>query len=414
MFNPLSLFIGSRFSRARQRNRMVSFISISSTLGIAVGVAVIIIGLSAMNGFERELQNRVLSVIPHGELEAVKPPLVDWQPILAKVEEHPRVTAAAPYIQFTALLEKGSSLKAVEVRGVDPTMQPKVSALPSYVKDGAWERLESGKQQVILGQGVADKLGIEVGDWITAMIPNPDPEARLKAPHRIRLQVSGLLALAGQIDHNFALVPLADAQEYLSMGTGITGIELNVDEVLDAQHIVREVGYTLPVYVYLKSWNQKYGYLYRDIQMVRTIMYLVMVLVIGVACFNIVSTLMMAVKDRAADIAILRTMGANDRLVRSIFVWHGILSGVVGSLAGSVLGSLVAVNLTAMVRQLEGIIGHQFLSGDIYFVDFLPTQLAFSDVMLVTLTAVALSFMATWYPARRASRLHPATVLSAK
>ncbi|KLV04778.1 outer membrane-specific lipoprotein transporter subunit LolE [Photobacterium aquae] len=414
MFRPLSLYIGKRFSRARQRSRMVSFVSMSSTLGIAVGVAVIIIGLSAMNGFERELQNRVLSVIPHGELEAVQPPFEHWQPVLEQVEKHPRVTAAAPYVRFTALLEKGNSLKAVEVRGVDPHQSHKVSSLPDFVKDNAWSKLQAGKHQVILGQGVAQKLGIGVGDWITAMIPNPDADLKLKAPHRIRLQVIGLLALAGQIDHSFAIVPLADAQQYLSMGEGVTGIEINVDNVLDANQIVREVGYTLPVYVYLKSWNQKYGYLYRDIQMVRTIMYLVMVLVIGVACFNIVSTLMMAVKERASDIAILRTMGATDRLIRSIFIWHGIMSGVVGSLVGSVLGSLVAVNLTTIISWVEGIIGYHFLSGDIYFVDFLPSQLAVHDVALVTLTAVILSLLATWYPAKRACALQPALVLSAK
>ncbi|MGF1714312.1 lipoprotein-releasing ABC transporter permease subunit LolE [Photobacterium chitinilyticum] len=414
MFRPLSLYIGSRFSRAKQRNRMVSFISISSTLGIAVGVAVIIIGLSAMNGFERELQNRVLSVIPHGELEAVKPPFTEWTSVLETAQTHPRVTGAAPYIRFTALLEKGSSLKAVEVRGVNPQEERKVSAIPDYVKGNAWQRFMAGKKQVILGQGVADKLGISEGDWITAMIPNPDPALKLKAPHRIRLQVSGLLALGGQIDHNFALVPLADAQQYLSMGDGVSGISLNVDNVLEAQAIVREVGFTLPVYVYLKSWTQKYGYLYRDIQMVRTIMYLVMVLVIGVACFNIVSTLMMAVKDRSADIAILRTMGASDGLVKSIFIWHGILSGVIGSLLGASLGSLVAINLTTLIKGLENVIGHQFLSGDIYFVDFLPTELAFQDVAIVSLTAVVLSLLATWYPARRASSLQPAQVLSAK
>ncbi|MGF1790910.1 lipoprotein-releasing ABC transporter permease subunit LolE [Photobacterium profundum] len=414
MFRPLSLYIGSRFSRAKQRNRMVSFISISSILGIAVGVAVIIIGLSAMNGFERELQNRVLAVIPHGELEAVKAPLTEWQPILETVKKHPRVTGAAPYVSFTALLEKGSNLKAVAVRGVNPEEEIQVSALPQYVKDNAWQNFSAGNKQVILGQGVAQKLQIGVGDWITAMIPNADSEKKLRAPHRIRLQVSGLLALGGQIDHNFAIIPLADAQQYLSMGEGVSGISLNVDNVLDAQSIVREVGFTLPVYVYLKSWTQKYGYLYRDIQMVRTIMYLVMVLVIGVACFNIISTLMMAVKDRAPDIAILRTMGATDGLVKSIFIWHGLLSGVVGSLVGSILGSLVAVNLTSLVKGLEMLIGHQFLSGDIYFVDFLPTELEINDVAVVAITAILLSLLATWYPARRASALQPALVLSAK
>ncbi|CAG20773.1 lipoprotein-releasing ABC transporter permease subunit LolE [Photobacterium profundum] len=414
MFRPLSLYIGSRFSRAKQRNRMVSFISISSILGIAVGVAVIIIGLSAMNGFERELQNRILAVIPHGELEAVKVPLTEWQPILETVKKHPRVTGAAPYVSFTALLEKGSNLKAVAVRGVNPEEEIQVSALPQYVKDNAWQRFSAGNKQIILGQGVAQKLQIGVGDWITAMIPNADSEKKLRSPHRIRLQVSGLLALGGQIDHNFAIIPLADAQQYLSMGEGVSGISLNVDNVLDAQSIVREVGFTLPVYVYLKSWTQKYGYLYRDIQMVRTIMYLVMVLVIGVACFNIISTLMMSVKDRAPDIAILRTMGATDGLVKSIFIWHGLLSGVVGSLVGSIIGSFVAVNLTSLVKGLETLIGHQFLSGDIYFVDFLPTELAINDVVVVAITAILLSLLATWYPARRASALQPALVLSAK
>ncbi|MCD9540266.1 lipoprotein-releasing ABC transporter permease subunit LolE [Photobacterium carnosum] len=414
MFRPLSLYIGSRFNRSKKRNRMVSFISLSSMLGIAVGVAVIIIGLSAMNGFERELQTRVLSVIPQGELQAVQPPLNNWKPLLKQVELHPHITAAAPYVEFTALLERGPKLKAVAVRGVDPKEQLKVSELPRYVKDNAWSRFTAGKREVILGQGVATKLKLKVGDWITAMIPNTDPQMKLRAPKRIRLQVVGLLALGGQIDHSLAIVPLQDAQQYLDMGQGVSGIEMNVDNVLNAQQIVKEVGDTLPVYVYLKSWTQKYGYLYRDIQMVRTIMYLVMVLVIGVACFNIVSTLMMAVKDRAADIAILRTMGATDRLIKSIFVWHGVLSGVLGSIIGSLFGSLIAINLTHIVRVIEKIIGHRFLSGDIYFVDFLPTQLAWQDVAIVTTTAIVLSLIATWYPATRASRLHPARVLSAK
>ena len=414
MFRPLSLYIGSRFNRSKKRNRMVSFISLSSMLGIAVGVAVIIIGLSAMNGFERELQTRVLSVIPQGELQAVQPPLNNWKPLLKQVERHPHITAAAPYVEFTALLERGTKLKAVAVRGIDPKEQLKVSELPRYVKDNAWSRFSAGKREVILGQGVATKLQLKVGDWITAMIPNTDPQMKLRAPKRIRLQVVGLLALGGQIDHSLAIVPLQDAQQYLDMGQGVSGIEMNVDNVLDAQQIVKEVGDTLPVYVYLKSWTQKYGYLYRDIQMVRTIMYLVMVLVIGVACFNIVSTLMMAVKDRAADIAILRTMGASDRLIKSIFVWHGVLSGVLGSIIGSLFGSLIAINLTHIVRVIEKIIGHRFLSGDIYFVDFLPTQLAWQDGVIVTTTAIVLSLIATWYPATRASRLQPARVLSAK
>ncbi|WP_333701924.1 lipoprotein-releasing ABC transporter permease subunit LolE [Vibrio hepatarius] len=414
MFSSLSLFIGRRFSRAKQRNKMVSFISLSSTLGIMVGVAVIIIGLSAMNGFERELKDRVLSVISHGEFEGVKEPILDWQSVVTQAEKHPEVEAAAPYVRLTALAEKGSQLKAIEVRGIDPVQEEKVSNLNQYIERDVWDNFAAGSKQVILGQGVASLLGVEQGDYLTLMIPSIGSASKVQAPKRVRVQVAGLLTLNGQIDHNLALVPLADAQQYAKLNQGVTGVSLKVSDVLNATQIVRESGNTLDVYVYLRSWQQKYGFLYRDIQLVRTIMYLVMVLVIGVASFNIVSTLMMAVKDRASEIAILRTMGATDGLVKRIFVWQGVFSGVLGSLVGSVIGVAVALNLTQIISALESLIGHKFLSGDIYFVDFLPSQVNVADVMLVSSTAIILSLLATWYPASRASKLNPAAVLSSK
>ncbi|EMK6670721.1 lipoprotein-releasing ABC transporter permease subunit LolE [Vibrio fluvialis] len=414
MLASLSLFIGGRFSRAKQRNKMVSFISLSSTIGIAVGVAVIIIGLSAMNGFERELQNRVLSVIPHGEFEGVRGPIQNWQSMVKQATKNPQVLAAAPYVKFTALAEKGTQLKAIEVRGVDPDMEQAVSRLSQFVTNNAWSTFEPGEQQVILGKGVADQLGAKVGDYVTLMIPTADGSSRVQAPRRIRVQISGLLALNGQIDHSMALLPLADAQQYARLDQGVSGVSIKVADVLSANQIVRSVGNTLNEYVYLRSWQQKFGFLYRDIQMVRTIMYLVMVLVIGVASFNIVSTLMMAVKDRAGEIAILRTMGATDGLVKRIFVWQGVFSGVLGSIVGSVFGVVIAFNLTPLVKGLETLIGHHFLSGDIYFVDFLPSQVESGDVLLVSGTAIVLSLLATWYPAARASKLNPASVLSSK
>jgi lipoprotein-releasing system permease protein len=403
--------IGGRFSRAKKRNKMVSFISLSSTIGIAVGVAVIIIGLSAMNGFERELQSRVLSVIPHGELEGVNGPLHNYTKTMNQALNHEDVVAAAPYVRFTGLAEKGSKLKAIEVRGVEPTFEQAVSSLSNFIDQEAWQNFYAGQQQVILGRGVANELNVAVGDYITLMIPQTGGANKVQAPKRVRVKVSGFLTLNGQID---ALVPLADAQQYARLGEGVTGISLKTDDVLNAPSIVREVGSMVDVYVYLKSWQQKFGFLYRDIQLVRTIMYLVMVLVIGVACFNIVSTLMMAVKDRAAEIAILRTMGAKDSLIKRIFVWQGVFSGVFGSLVGSVIGVLVALNLTPLIKGLESLIGHQFLSGDIYFVDFLPSQLHWPDVALVSVTAIVLSLLATWYPASRAAKLNPAAVLSSK
>ncbi|KLN66417.1 lipoprotein-releasing ABC transporter permease subunit LolE [Vibrio sp. VPAP30] len=414
MFSSLSLFIGGRFSRAKQRNKMVSFISMSSTIGIAVGVAVIIIGLSAMNGFERELKNRVLSVISHGEFEGVRDPLLDWEQVVLQAEKHPKIEAAAPYVKFTALAEKGAQLKALEVRGVDPALESKVSNLGEFIDPAVWKAFNAGQQQVILGKGIADLLKVNKGDFLTLMIPTSGATTKVQAPKRVRVKVAGLLTLNGQIDHNLALIPLQDAQSYAKMDEGVSGVAVRVTDVLNATQIIREAGNTLEVYVYLRSWQQKYGFLYRDIQLVRTIMYLVMVLVIGVASFNIVSTLMMAVKDRAAEIAILRTMGATDGLVKRIFVWQGVFSGVFGSVAGSVFGVLVALNLTPMIKALENFIGHKFLSGDIYFVDFLPSQVNPNDVILVSLTAIVLSLLATWYPASRASKLNPAAVLSSK
>lgn len=414
MFASLSLLIGSRFSRAKRRNKMVSFISLSSTIGIAVGVAVIIIGLSAMNGFERELKNRVLSVVPHGEFEGVRAPITHWQSLITQAQKSRHVLAAAPYVRFTALAEKGSKLKAVEVRGIDKALEPKVSSLVKFVEPSAWQAFAAGEQQVILGKGVAQNLAVQVGDYITLMIPEESSSASVQAPKRVRVKVVGFLTLNGQIDHNLALLPLPDAQNYTRLGEGVTGVSIKVDEILEATSIVRDVGNTLNEYVYLRSWQQQYGFLYRDIQLVRTIIYLVMVLVIGVASFNIVSTLMMAVKDRASEIAILRTMGATDGLIKRIFVWQGVFSGVLGSCVGSVAGVIIALNLTTLIQGLERLLGHHFLSGDIYFVDFLPSQVVASDVLMVSGTAIVLSLLATWYPASRASRLNPATVLSAK
>ncbi|RTZ16539.1 lipoprotein-releasing ABC transporter permease subunit LolE [Vibrio aquaticus] len=414
MFSSLSHFIARRFSRGKQRNTMVSFISMSSTIGIAVGVAVIIIGLSAMNGFERELNNRVLSVISHGEFEGVRAPLLDWQNVVKQAEKHPKIEAAAPYVKMTALAEKGAQLKAIEVRGVDPEQESRVSNLSDFIDPKVWANFTAGGQQVILGKGIADLLNVKQGEFLTLMIPTSGAVTSVQAPKRVRVKVAGLLSLNGQIDHSLALIPLADAQRYAKLGASVTGVAVKVSDVLQATQIVREAGNTLDVYVYLRSWQQKYGFLYRDIQLVRTIMYLVMVLVIGVASFNIVSTLMMAVKDRAAEIAILRTMGATDGLVKRIFVWQGVFSGAFGSVVGSLVGVLVALNLTPMISGLENLIGHKFLSGDIYFVDFLPSQVEVFDVAVVSITAIVLSLLATWYPASRASKLNPAAVLSSK
>ncbi|AJJ28251.1 lipoprotein-releasing ABC transporter permease subunit LolE [Yersinia enterocolitica] len=410
--SPLSLLIGLRFSRGRRRGGMVSLISVISTLGIALGVAVLIVGLSAMNGFERELKNRILAVVPHGEIAVVNQPFSGWPQTLQRIEKVPGIVAAAPYINFTGLIENGTQLRAVQVKGVDSEAEQRLSALPSFVLDHAWDNFKAGQQQIILGKGLADGLGVKQGSWLTVMIPNSDPEMKLLQPKRIRLQVAGVFQLSGQLDHSLALVPLVDAQQYLDMGDSVTGIAIKVDDVYNANKLVRSAGEVSNAYVYISSWIGTYGYMYRDIQMIRTIMYLAMVLVIGVASFNIVSTLVMAVKDKSGDIAVLRTLGAKDGLIRAIFIWYGLMAGLIGSVSGAVAGVIISLQLTNIIRGLEKLIGHQFLSGDIYFIDFLPSELHWFDVACVLATALVLSLIASWYPARRASRIDPARVLS--
>ncbi|ELY2735435.1 lipoprotein-releasing ABC transporter permease subunit LolE [Cronobacter dublinensis] len=412
MGSALSLLIGLRFSRGRRRSGMVSLISVISTVGIALGVAVLIVGLSAMNGFERELNNRILAVVPHGEIEPVDQPWRGWQQAVTRIEKVDGIVAAAPYVNFTGLVESGANLRAIQVKGVEPAQEQRLSALPRYVQNNAWQSFQAGKQQIIIGKGVADALKVKQGDWLSIMIPNSDDDHKLLQPKRVRLQVAGILQLSGQLDHSFAMVPLADAQGYLNLGDSVTGIALKVKDVFNANQLVRDAGQVTDAYVYIKSWINTYGYMYRDIQMIRAIMYLAMVLVIGVACFNIVSTLVMAVKDKSSDIAVLRTLGAKDGLIRAIFVWYGLLAGLLGSVSGVVVGVLASWQLTAIIHVIEKLIGHHFLSGDIYFIDFLPSELHALDVVYVLVTALVLSLLASWYPARRASRIDPARVLS--
>lgn len=249
---PLSLLIGLRFSRGRRRGGMVSLISVISTIGIALGVAVLIVGLSAMNGFERELNNRILAVVPHGEIEAVNQPWTNWQEALDNVQKVPGIAAAAPYINFTGLVESGANLRAIQVKGVNPQQEQHLSALPSFVQGDAWRNFKAGEQQIIIGKGVADALKVKQGDWVSIMIPNSNPEHKLMQPKRVRLHIAGILQLSGQLDHSFAMIPLADAQQYLDMGSSVSGIALKMTDVFNANKLVRDAGEVTNSYVILK------------------------------------------------------------------------------------------------------------------------------------------------------------------
>lgn len=410
----LSFQIALRFYRGRQWGAMVSVISIISTIGIALGVAILIIALSAMNGFEHELKQRILAVVLHGEIEPVNPPFADWQKILKRIEQVPGIVAAAPYINFTGLIEREDKLQAIHLKGVDPVQEMRLSTLPRFVQENAWRNFVEGKQQIIIGKGVADKLKVKSGDWLTIMIPHNDPQNKLLDTKRIRLQVIGILLLHSQLDYSFALIPLADAQHYLNKGQDVEGIGIKVNDIFHANQLVHNAGQMSNTYVYIRSWINSYGYMYRDIQMIRAIIYLVMVQIIGIACFNIVSTLTMALKDKSANIAILGTLGAKDRLTRAIFMWYGLLVGLSGSIIGVITGVLIALNLTTLAKKFEYLFGRQLFSSDIYFIDFLPTKLKGWDVIIVLIITLLLSLLASYYPARRASNIAPARVLNAQ
>lgn len=409
-------FISWRYQRGKQKNRLVSLISFFSSVGIALGVAVLIIGLSAMNGFERELNQRVLSVVPHAELYSYNGnenvPIQAGERLEKLVSENPNVSAVSPFVSFTGLIENGSQLKIAQVRGVNPKKQDQVSQLSHYIPAEQWQAFHQ-EGGLILGAGIAKDLSVEAGDEVTLLLPQPTEDGKLAQPLRFSLPVTGILKLEGQLDHSYALLPLTKAQELLEYSPQeISGVELSLKSPFAVNQLALPELNTFEQPLYLNTWIDKFGYMYNDIQLIRAVMYIAMVLVIGVACFNIISTLIMAVKDKQGDIAIMRTLGANNRFIKQIFLWYGLISGMKGAVIGLILGVLLALNLTAIIKSLEQFFGVKLLSDGIYFIDFLPSELHWQDIVYVLLATLVLSLCASLYPASRAAKLSPAQVLS--
>ena len=409
-------FISWRYQRGKQKNPLVALISKFSAIGIALGVAVLIVGLSAMNGFERELNSRILAVVPHTEI-TVNPhdneaTLNHWQNLAERLKTNKKITALSPFVSFTALVENGNKLKVVQVKGVDKQAEDQVSSLGKFVEGDGWQKFaEEGG--LVLGSGIAKALDVKAGDWVSLLISQPNGEDQMAQPNRERVQVTAILRLDGQLDHSYALLALPQAQELMGYREDqITGVELKVDDPFKVQEMDYSMLNDYPQLLYIQNWVAKFGYMYRDIQLIRTVMYIAMVLVIGVACFNIVSTLIMAVKDKQGDIAIMRTLGANNGFIKQIFIWYGLLAGMKGCLIGIVLGVVLALNLTPIIQGIERLLGKKLLSDGIYFVDFLPSELHWFDVVLVLVAALVLSLLASLYPASRAAKLQPAQVLS--
>lgn len=419
MLKPLSVFIGLRYVRSRQSKGFSSFISASSTIGIAIGVMVLIVVLSAMNGFEKALAQHLLSIVPHGEVVGVNDPIDNWPENVARVQQHPNVIAAAPFIKTQGMMQNSGQLKGVEIRGVDVALEQQVSAIANYMTAGKWQDLAK-ENSVIIGAGIARKLSLSVGDKVQLLLPPPSRgKAELSAakqqfpvPMKQQARVVGIFKFGGTVDDTQSFINLAMASQLLGYQQGeVQGIRLSVNDVFSAPQIVRDVAFNFDFYVYMLDWTRSHGHLFNDIQLVRMVMFIVLVLVIAVASFNIVSTLIMAVNEKKSDIAILKTMGAKPSTIMTSFMFQGLMNGILGCFLGACLGILISLNLTEIIRAIESILSVEFLSADVYFIDYLPTVLREDDVITTVITALIMSLIATIYPAWRATKVDPAQVL---
>jgi lipoprotein-releasing system permease protein len=415
MFKPLSLFLGFRYIANRQGKGFTSFISASSTIGITLGVMILILVLSAMNGFERVLAQHLLSIVPHSELISVNEPIEEWQSVIDKIQENPEVIGAAPVIKMQGMMQKGKELKGLELRGVDTTLELSVSSIGDYISAGSWQDLNK-ENAVVIGAGIAKKLNVGLGDRVQMLLPPMKQEnninQQISSLTKRNMTVVGVFKFGGEIDSNQAYVSLNQASNILGFQQGeVQGIRLKVDDVFNAPIIARNVAYTLDIYLYIYDWTRTQGHLYNDIQLVRMVMFVVLVLVIAVASFNIVSTLIMSVNEKKSDIAILKTMGASSSTIMLTFILQGITNGILGCIVGGSLGVYLSINLTEFSAAIEKFLGVEFLSGDVYFIDFLPTYVNQSDVVVTIVTALCLTFIATLYPAWRATKIEPAQVL---
>jgi len=415
MFKPLSLFLGMRYVRSRHGNGFSSFISASSTIGIGLGVMVLIIVLSAMNGFERELANRLLSIVPHAELIAVEKPIRNWPKQIQEIQHNSHVVAAAPVIKLTGMMQKGSELKGVEIRGVDARFESLVSNLDEYIQVGSLQALGQ-KNNVILGAGIANKLDVTVGDQLQMLLPKPNANKNIKnrfpALMKKNVTVVGVFKFGGTIDDSLVYTSLAYASDIMGYSEGeVQGIRIRVNDVFQAPQIISQIASNFNTYVYIYNWTRTQGHVFNDIQLVKMVMLVVLVLVIAVASFNIVSTLIMAVNDKKGDIAILKTMGASRALIMITFIIQGLVNGVLGCFIGALLGSYISANLTSIVLAVESFLNVKVLSADVYFIDFIPSMLNQQDVIATVIIALIMSLIATVYPAWRATKVEPARVL---
>ncbi|MDP0589003.1 MAG: lipoprotein-releasing ABC transporter permease subunit [Candidatus Endonucleobacter bathymodioli] len=411
MFKPIPLFIGLRYTRAKRRNHFISFISATSILGLTLGVCVLIIVLSVMNGFDRELKQRILGMVAHATITSPQGELHGWQDMLKTIPEVPGVVAVAPFIDAQGMLVNNGEVKGVMVYGIDPAYEKNVSILNDHMVQGALEDLKPGEFDMVIGGLLAQALGVGIGDKVALVLPEANINLAGIFPRLKRFRVAGIFAVGADLDSNLAYIHIKDAARLMRVSEGASGIRLKMKDLFDAPKLAWDVAMQLPGRYYVQDWTRTHGRLFQAIQMEKTMIGLLLILIVAVAAFNIVSTLVMVVTDKQGDIAILRTFGASPRTIMGIFMVQGSLIGITGTVAGVLLGVISALNIPEIVSWIEGVFDVHFLSPDVYFISYLPSHLMWQDVIAISVSGLVMSFLATIYPAWRASRVQPVVAL---
>jgi lipoprotein-releasing system permease protein len=409
---PYELFIGLRYTRAKRRTHFISFISLISMLGIALGIAALITVMSVMNGFEKEIRARILGAAAHIQIVGPEQGLSDWEPIARIAKENPEVVAAAPFVNAQGLLSTGSTVRGVFVRGIVPDLEEQVAEFGKHMRAGSLDALQPGGFGIVVGIGIARAMGLHVGDKVTLISPQGQVTPAGLMPRLKQFTVAGVFALDhNEFDSALALIRMEDAQVLYRMDTAVSGVRLKVRDVDRAPAVARAIAQKLPPETFTTDWTQQNVNYFRAIQIEKRMMFIILTLIIAVAAFNLVSTLVMVVTDKHPDIAILRTLGASPGSIMKVFVVQGAVIGIIGTLLGVGIGILLALNVDTVVPFVERTFNFQILSREVYYISELPSDLHWQDVWSVAGVSLLLAFVATIYPSWRASRVNPAEAL---
>ncbi|WP_263141790.1 lipoprotein-releasing ABC transporter permease subunit [Pseudomonas sp. RIT-PI-AD] len=411
MFRPLSIFIGTRYTRAKRRNHFISFISLTSMIGLALGVLAMIVVLSVMNGFQKEMSARILGMVPHATL-AAEHPLDDWHDVAAVAMRQPQVIGAVPFAELEGMLSYKGTMQPIQIHGIDPREEPKVSIIGQHIVQGSLDDLQPGSFGIVIGEITARRFHLNTGDKLTLIVPEASSAPGGITPRMQRLNVVGIFKVGAELDGSLGLIHYADAGAMQRLQPGqVQGVRIALKDLYQSPSVAAAIVKELGAGFRADDWTHTQGSLFSAMKMEKTMIGLLLLLIIAVAAFNIIATLIMVVADKRADIAILRTLGATPRQIMGIFMVQGTVIGVIGTLIGGVFGVLAALNVSSLVGWIERITHQQILTSDVYFINYLPSDLQFGDVAMICTAALLLSFLATLYPAWRAARTQPAEAL---